>query len=335
MTTPNDIISRALKDIGALEAGETPTADAAQDAFDMLNGMIDQWSNESMMVYYKNEIIFPIVPGQTQYTIGPTGEIGAGFTGDVSGNQLTVANTNVNNFAGTGSINSSTLTILSVSSGALQVGSIITGASIPSGTSILSFGTGNGGVGTYTISQSLFINQESITANAPIITSGAISNGQYLTTSYGVNMNLAQGTQIVAFNTGAGGNINEAGTYTLNNYVTTPNPAFTGSITGTTLTVSAVSAGYLGVGCVVSGSGVTSGTKITAVLTGSGGAGSGAGSSGGTTTVSSGSQGITTISASGGASGTTGTTGVGGNGGGGGTSSGGSLNISGGSGGHG
>jgi hypothetical protein len=29
---PIDVISRALKDIGALEAGETPTADAAIDA---------------------------------------------------------------------------------------------------------------------------------------------------------------------------------------------------------------------------------------------------------------------------------------------------------------
>ena len=71
MTTPYDIVSRALKDIGALEAGESPSADAAQDAFDMLNDLIDQWSNEEMMVYYKNEIVFPIVPGQTQYTIGP------------------------------------------------------------------------------------------------------------------------------------------------------------------------------------------------------------------------------------------------------------------------
>ena len=32
MTQPIDIISRALKDIGALEAGETPTPEAAQDA---------------------------------------------------------------------------------------------------------------------------------------------------------------------------------------------------------------------------------------------------------------------------------------------------------------
>jgi len=51
MTQPIDIISRALKDIGALEAGETPTPEAAQDAFDMLNDLIDQWSNEDMMVF--------------------------------------------------------------------------------------------------------------------------------------------------------------------------------------------------------------------------------------------------------------------------------------------
>ena len=40
MSKPIDIISRALKDIGALEAGEVPTPDAAQDAFDMLNGKL-------------------------------------------------------------------------------------------------------------------------------------------------------------------------------------------------------------------------------------------------------------------------------------------------------
>ena len=31
MAVPYDIVSRALKDIGALEAGETPTPDAAKD----------------------------------------------------------------------------------------------------------------------------------------------------------------------------------------------------------------------------------------------------------------------------------------------------------------
>ena len=46
-STPIQIISRALKDIGALEAGKTPSADAAQDAFEMLNDIVGQWSNDA------------------------------------------------------------------------------------------------------------------------------------------------------------------------------------------------------------------------------------------------------------------------------------------------
>jgi len=49
--------------------------------------------------------------------------------------------------------------------------------------------------------------------------------------------------------------------------------AFTGSIAVTTLTVTAISAGYLGVGSVIAGTGVTVGTTITAILSGSGGVG--------------------------------------------------------------
>jgi len=40
MAQPIDIISGALKDIGALAGGETPTAEAAADAFQMMNGML-------------------------------------------------------------------------------------------------------------------------------------------------------------------------------------------------------------------------------------------------------------------------------------------------------
>lgn len=137
MTTAIDIISRSLKDIGALEAGETPTADAAQDAFDMLNDMTDQWSNEQMMVFYKTEIIFPCVQNQIQYTIGPGGQIGAAFTGSISG---------------------FTLTVTSLSSGAVAIGQVLSGTGITAGTKITGFNTGAGGnvneAGTYTVSLS-------------------------------------------------------------------------------------------------------------------------------------------------------------------------------------
>jgi len=49
--------------------------------------------------------------------------------------------------------------------------------------------------------------------------------------------------------------------------------SFTGSISGTTLTVSAVASGTILVGAVISGTGVTAGTRITAYGTGTGGTG--------------------------------------------------------------
>jgi hypothetical protein len=146
MTTPFDIVSRALKDIGALEAGEVPSADAAQDAFDMLNDLVDQWSNEEMMVYYKNEIVFPIVAGQTQYTIGPTGDINASFVGSITGNILTVT---------------------SINSGAINVGQTLSGAGITAGTTIEKMLTGAGNnvneAGTYQVSISQTVASTTIT----------------------------------------------------------------------------------------------------------------------------------------------------------------------------
>lgn len=134
MTQPIDIISRALKDIGALEAGETPAPADAQDAFDMLNDMLDQWSNEQMMVFYKTEIIFTLTAGQTQYTIGPGGQIGGTITGSISG---------------------TTLTVTDVSDGAIALGMTLSGSGIAAGTKIVRFGSGAGGNvnsdGTYTV----------------------------------------------------------------------------------------------------------------------------------------------------------------------------------------
>jgi phospholipase/lecithinase/hemolysin len=172
MTQPIEIISRALKDIGALEAGETPTPEAAQDAFDMLNDILDQWSNESMMVSYKTEIIYPISPGVTQYTIGPGGTIGAVFTGSISGNILTVT---------------------AISSGAIALGQTLSGSGITTGTTIVAFQSGAGGnineVGTYTLNinqtvSSTTINsyyQRPLSINSAFVRINTNSNGQPIT----------------------------------------------------------------------------------------------------------------------------------------------------------
>ena len=136
MTTPFDIVTRAMKDIGALAAGEVPTADEAQDGYDMLNDMCAQWSNENMMTFYKTEIIFPCVQNQIQYTIGPNGQVGSSFSGSIIGTTLTVAAN-------------------SVTTGAITIGQTLSGMNILAGTTVVGFGTGAGGNvnegGTYTL----------------------------------------------------------------------------------------------------------------------------------------------------------------------------------------
>jgi len=169
MTTPIDIISSALKDIGALAAGETPSPEAAQDAFIMMNRMIDQWSNEQMMVFYKTEIIYTLTPGQTQYTIGPGGEIGAVFTGSITNNVLTVT---------------------AITSGAISLGMTITGTGVQNGTKITGFLSGAGGnvneAGTYQLNVSQNVSSTTLNAfyqrplsiNSAFVRVNTSSNGQ-------------------------------------------------------------------------------------------------------------------------------------------------------------
>jgi hypothetical protein len=67
-------------------------------------------------------------------------------------------------FAGTASISGAVMTVTVVSSGNLAVGQVITGAGITAGTTILSLGTGVGGVGTYYVSIAQTFSSGSITS---------------------------------------------------------------------------------------------------------------------------------------------------------------------------
>lgn len=75
-------------------------------------------------------------------------------------NKLKVQRTN---FAGTGEIAGTTLTITVATSGALYVGSLLTGTGVTAGTTITAFGTGTGGTGTYTVSASQTVSSTAIT----------------------------------------------------------------------------------------------------------------------------------------------------------------------------
>lgn len=118
----------------------------------------------------------------------------------------------------TGSISGTTLTVSVMQSGTIAVGQAIFGQGVAQNTVITALGTGTGGVGTYTVSDSQTVASTAINSVA--------------------------------------------------------SPAIvTASISGTTMTVSAVTSGTLKIGQTIEGTGVTDGTIITAFGTGSGGAG--------------------------------------------------------------
>jgi hypothetical protein len=68
----------------------------------------------------------------------------------------------------TGAISGTTLTVTGIAAGYLQVGSVITGTGVATGTIITALGTGLGGVGTYTVNISQLVVQTSMTGDSVI-----------------------------------------------------------------------------------------------------------------------------------------------------------------------
>jgi hypothetical protein len=130
---------------------------------------------------------------------------------------------------------SETTTTQALSSMTVASPTVITVATAPANGTAVSFAAGSGGV-----------LPTGVTADAPYYVFNRTS------TTY--NLSTTTGTSLIAtMNAGA---------------------TFTGSIAGTTLTVTAVSGtGVIGIGQVISGTGVTAGTNITALGTGAGGVG--------------------------------------------------------------
>ena len=73
MAVALDIIKTAMRHIGALATGETPTADEASDGLQALNDVLETWNLEGMMVYSGLVLPFVTVAGQSTYTIGTGG----------------------------------------------------------------------------------------------------------------------------------------------------------------------------------------------------------------------------------------------------------------------
>ena len=73
-TTANDQIVGALRVLGILAEGETPSAATAQDALMALNQMIDSWNTERLAVFNTQDPTYLWTPGLKTQTLGPSGD---------------------------------------------------------------------------------------------------------------------------------------------------------------------------------------------------------------------------------------------------------------------
>ena len=73
-TTAGDQINGALRLLGVLAEGETPSAATSQDALNALNQMIDSWNTERLAVFSTQDQVFSWLPGFISRTLGPTGD---------------------------------------------------------------------------------------------------------------------------------------------------------------------------------------------------------------------------------------------------------------------
>ncbi|OBQ36567.1 MAG: hypothetical protein AN484_25605 [Aphanizomenon flos-aquae WA102] len=73
--TAGEQINRALRLIGMLAEGETPSAATAQDSLMALNQMIDSWNTERLSVFSTIDQIVNWPVGSINETLGPSGSL--------------------------------------------------------------------------------------------------------------------------------------------------------------------------------------------------------------------------------------------------------------------
>jgi len=73
-TTAGDQLNRALRLLGVLAEGETPSAAVSQDALTALNQMIDSWNTERLSVFSTQDQVFSWPASTIRRTLGPSGD---------------------------------------------------------------------------------------------------------------------------------------------------------------------------------------------------------------------------------------------------------------------
>lgn len=77
MPSALDLITASALKLGAIESGESLTADEANDSLDVLNSMLDYWANNKLLVYQIVQSSYTWPASTTSRTIGSGGNFSA------------------------------------------------------------------------------------------------------------------------------------------------------------------------------------------------------------------------------------------------------------------
>ena len=72
--TTTELINGALRLLGVLAEGETPSADTSQDALTAMRQMIDSWQTESLMIFSTQDQVFTWPSSEKTRSLGPSGD---------------------------------------------------------------------------------------------------------------------------------------------------------------------------------------------------------------------------------------------------------------------
>jgi len=73
-TSAGDQINGALRLLGVLAEGETPTAAMSNDGLTALNQMLDSWNTEKLMIFNTQDQVFNWPADEIRRTLGPSGD---------------------------------------------------------------------------------------------------------------------------------------------------------------------------------------------------------------------------------------------------------------------
>jgi len=94
MATASDIIERAYRSAKILGEGESMTADMQADGLVYLNDLLEDWSNDSLMIYQNVEEDITMTGAQS-YTWGTGGDIATARPLEITGAYFQISGTNI------------------------------------------------------------------------------------------------------------------------------------------------------------------------------------------------------------------------------------------------